>query len=106
MLRIFCCASSSLTASTEYFTSPPLVSIASYLKVGMASLPSRSAPESALVLDDGLAHHLVDGGQALVDRPHAGLAQGGHALADAGLAQLVGRGARGDHVAQVVVHDH
>src|SRR5262245_49372635 len=35
MLRIFCCASSSLAASTESLTSLPVVSIASNLNVAM-----------------------------------------------------------------------
>ena len=37
--------------------------------------------------------------------PQARLAQGRHALLAAGVAQLVGRGAAGDHVAELVVDD-
>src|SRR5262249_44531790 len=67
------------------------------------TLPARQI--STFVLKDGFADYFLDGGNAVVDGAQTGLAQADHAVADAGRAQIVGRGAGGDHVAQVVVHE-
>src|SRR5262249_5737200 len=114
----FCCASSSLIASTESLTSPPLVSIASYLKVGMAVSPhsprlagGNECPRQAGgyvlgLIENGLADDFLDGSDAVVDGTQAGLAQADHAVTDARRPQFVGRGAVGDQVADVVVDDN
>src|SRR5262245_29624700 len=76
-------------------------------RAGRETMPSGiDARREALLLDDGLANHLVDGGLALVDRQEAALAEGAHAALAGLVAQDVRRRLRDDELAQVVVEEH
>src|SRR5438876_2936002 len=87
-------------ASTESLTSPPVVSIASNLNVGMIRFQNRGL---CFVFQDRFADDFLNRRGAVVDGAEAGFAECAHAEFAAGVAELVGGGAGGDQVANFVI---
>src|SRR5579875_3792064 len=75
------------------------------LRCDYSELRTQNSGLRCFFVHNGFAYHFLDGGDAVVNGAQTRFAQADHAVANAGRAQLVGRSAVGNEVADVIVHN-